>query len=314
MDIFRQLDRPLLSKYLQILAWLCHDSQSILATRLSFLRRQTFITPLVVSRTLFQSSTTYYIDAFTDRLLLDYRYAWQYILAIFDANLYATAFNTDWSLEPGNLSNGYLIRHVSMIFPNGNCSCITSATCQRSLHVGPVEVILPGLFVGCTPLHGLQLSTLECFFSSDCIATIINYLQYLTEADGTSPLNFVSTPTAPLIMAPLNRSLLTRYSPMTQIGDLISAMFVEEWMTRSSYETYFNACAPSFCRFELTTRSSVFYVITSLLGIYGGLTVGLRMVIWNSALLYRSIYRRCRIRHTPVQPFYSGTIVQAITE
>lgn len=307
-DVFRQLDRPILSKHLQILASLCGDFQTILSSRLSFLRRQSLITPLAVSRASFETQTTYYINTFTNRLLLDYGRTWQYILAIFDANLHATTFNTDWSLEPGNLSNGYLIRNVPVTFPNSSCNCVVSGECQRPLRIGPVNMILPGLFVGCTPLHGLHISTLECFFSSDCIANIVNHLGYLTHADGNPPSNFSFSRNAPVVIAALNSSLQSRYLPTTPIGQLISEMVVEEWMISSSYETYFNICAPSFCRYEYATRKSVFFVVASLLGIYGGLTVGLRLAVWNGALLYRSLYRRCRTRSTAVQPF-DGTIV-----
>ncbi|CAF3375018.1 unnamed protein product [Rotaria socialis] len=49
------------------------------------------------------------------------------------------------------------------IYSNITYNCAASDACQRLLRIGPSDLILPGLVVGCLPLDGLRLSTLECF-------------------------------------------------------------------------------------------------------------------------------------------------------
>ena len=69
---------------------------------------------------------------------------------MFHCNFLTSSFNTDWSLEYGNESNGYVLRSVPRLFNNGSCSCVVSSNCQQPLRVGPSDVILPGLVIGCS--------------------------------------------------------------------------------------------------------------------------------------------------------------------
>ena len=46
-----------------------------------------------------------------------------------------------------------------------------------------------------------------------------------------------------------------------------------------SYASYYSQCQPQFCQYTVTERSELLYVVTSLLGFYGGLSVVLRLII-----------------------------------
>ena len=105
---------------------------------------------------------------------------------------------------------------------------MVSDGCQQPLRVGPADVILPGLVIGCSPFDGLRLSTLECFFSSDCIANVTRYLEYYTENDGSPPMNFTPPASAPLVILPMDSSKASRFSATTPIGTLIDELFIEE--------------------------------------------------------------------------------------
>ncbi|CAF4909751.1 unnamed protein product [Rotaria sp. Silwood1] len=149
-----------------------------------------------------------------------------------------------------------------------------SATCQEPLRIGPSDLFLPGLVVGCSPYEGLRMSTLECFFSSTCISTILTYLEYYTQMDGSPPINFVPPTDLPLSISPLDNSTPSRFLKNTSIGTLLNEFFIEEWTYKISYEDYFAACAPTSCTFKYVTHNNILYVATSILGLYGGLTIG----------------------------------------
>ncbi|CAF3772842.1 unnamed protein product [Rotaria sp. Silwood1] len=106
----------------------------------------------------------------------------------------------------------------------------------------------------------------------------------------------------PFVVAPLDNSTPSRFSPNTLIGTLIDELFIEQWTKTSSYKNYFAACAPSLCRYEYLRRNSILYVVTSVLALYGGLTVGLRFIIWNSVRVYYLVKARLPAHHTTVQP------------
>ncbi|CAF4441305.1 unnamed protein product [Rotaria sp. Silwood2] len=114
----------------------------------------------------------------------NYRGLQYFVLDLFHFSFLPTAFNNDWLLEYGDESDGYLIRSVPRSFTNTTCNCMISGACKEPLRIGPPDLFLPGLVVGCLPFDGLRMSTLECFFSSSCISTILTYLEYYTQMDG----------------------------------------------------------------------------------------------------------------------------------
>ncbi|CAF3635148.1 unnamed protein product [Rotaria sp. Silwood1] len=176
-----------------------------------------------------------------------------------------------------------------------------STTCQEPLRIGPPGLFLPGLVVGCLPMEGLRMSTLECFFSSSCISTILTYLEYYIQMDGSPPIDFVPPTVLPLTISPLNDSIPSRFSKNTTIGTLIDEYFLEDWTYEISYENYFAACAPSHCNFDYVTRNNILYVATSVFGLYGGLTIGLRFIIWHVIRFYRLMENNIHSRRVTAQ-------------
>ncbi|CAF1063965.1 unnamed protein product [Rotaria sp. Silwood1] len=114
--------------------------------------------------------------------------------------------------------------------------------------------------------------------------------------DGSPPLDFVPPTISDFPFVPLSNSTPSRFSPMTSIGELIGELLTEQWITNISYEAYFTVCAPTSCRYEHIERSSILYAATSLLAIYGGLTLGLRFIVWHGTLLYGYLKNRFRVQ------------------
>ncbi|CAF4641241.1 unnamed protein product [Rotaria sp. Silwood1] len=161
------------------------------------------------------------------------------------------------------------------------CNCAVSSTCQQPLRIGPSDLILPGLVIGCSPMEGLH---------------------YYTQIDGSPPVNFTPPKTPPIVIASLNTSLSTRFLPSTQIGELIHEMFLEQLTNVISYEKYYATCAPSVCRYEYVERSNILYIVTTLLGLYGAVSVGLRLLIWNSLRIYHKIKNYFHYHNAAIQP------------
>ncbi|CAF4227020.1 unnamed protein product [Rotaria sordida] len=100
--------------------------------------------------------------------------------------------------------------------------------------------------------------------------------------DGLPPTDFVPPTILPSTKSPLDSSTLSRFSKNTSID-------------------YFAACAPTHCNFEYVTRNNLLYVATSVLGLYDGLTIGLRFITWNAIWLYRWMKKRIRSHRVTVQ-------------
>jgi hypothetical protein len=103
---------------------------------------------------------------------------------------------------------------------------------------------------------------------------------------------------------PLNISLPSRFYPVSSVtfGTLIDELFIESWINSSNYSAYFSTCAPLTCGYSYTKRSNFLYMLTTFLGLYGGLTVGLKLIIWHVLLIYWKIDQSIIHRHRRINP------------
>jgi hypothetical protein len=282
---------------------MCNESNRAFTSQYPGFSGKTLLTAFTLSRNSFETEATKIIDSFIQLQPAEFQRNTRFNIELLSFNLVPNFLSTDWSLELGDMSNSYITHSIPREYGNNSCNCMVSRECQRPLRVGPPDLFLPGLVLSCSLIDGLRMSSLECFFSSSCIASIIAHLNYYTQMDGSPPINF-STASAPnLIIPPLNSDTISRFLKTTLVSEIMDKQFIESWNTTMSYEKYFAVCAPSICRYEYTQRQGILYVITTLLALYGGLTIGLRLVIWELTKLGRSIRNRLFSHRTPVLPF-----------
>ena len=263
----------------------------------------TLLSASVFSRATFTVRANQTIDKHVEGNVAFFKYGNQVLPMAYRCNLIVNAFNTDWEIEYGNAANGYLLRGVARVFANSSCNCVVSDDCQQPLRIGPSTPMLPGLVVGCSPLYGLRLSTLECFYSATCVDTIIRHMQDYSQANGSESSNVTVAENRSLPMVPLDASKLERFSRTDPISSLLDASFIEHWNRNISYEKYFAFCAPTRCHYTYAKTNDALYIITTLLGLYGGLTVSLRFLIWNASRVFYMIKRHLGRRPTPVVSF-----------
>ena len=303
---YSQLDRPLLSKHFQTLGWYCKEAEKRTQIGVNSLYTSTLLSTSVFSRNTFTTRANQTIRKHLEDTKTYLKNGIERVSMMYSGNLIANAFNADWMLEYGTTTDAYLLRGVPNLFENGSCNCVVSDSCQRSLRVGPPNLILPGLVVGCSPLNTLRLCTLECLFSSECIDAILNHLQYYTQANGSEPSNFTLTVIPPLNFSPLSASKLVRFSPTDLIGSLLDESFIDQSNQTMSYEKYFAACEPLNCYYSYEKGIDSLHIIISMLSLYGGLTISLRFIIWNTARIYYKVKARLRTQATSVEPFGVG--------
>jgi hypothetical protein len=121
-----------------------------------------------------------------------------------------------------------------------------------------------GFRIACYMVEGILQSTLECLFDAKCVQVMATIFPNI---DGANRY--------------LLKSNETKFSPNTSIEAVVNALFIENWSTTSSFSDYYAKCAPISCTYTFTQTGSVLFVITTLLGLFGGLTVVLRLVVFN---------------------------------
>jgi len=157
-----------------------------------------------------------------------------------------------------------------------NRSCLqaggitTAAVIYYSANVS-ATVIVPGFLQGCFIVEGLLQSDLRCFYNASCINELETYL----------------SPQYAINVTALDDSLSSNYLPNSTIQQLLDHLMIEEWNVTHMYDRYYNACQPTECTYNVEARNAVIYVVTTLIGIIGGLTTVLQFIILSSVKLVR---------------------------
>ncbi|CAF0805382.1 unnamed protein product [Rotaria sordida] len=152
-----------------------------------------------------------------------------------------------------------------------NCLCTLSSSCLISFglyEINPysweiltTHLIVPNFFLGCSQIEGLMKSTLECFYNLSCMIELDQY--YLIPLG--SSFNFST----------LNENLSP---PNETIESIINKLMIDSWISNISFSSYYNTCSPSSCTYEYISRNALFFIITTILGICSGLSLGLKLL------------------------------------
>jgi hypothetical protein len=101
-------------------------------------------------------------------------------------------------------------------------------------------------------------SDLRCFFDVDCLQQLADSL-YLLSVNASDIV--------------LTNSITTnRYQPISPWLEIVSNLMVEEWNNQTSYDDYFNECQPSVCTATYISHGNIVYIVTTTIGLIGGLT------------------------------------------
>ena len=132
-------------------------------------------------------------------------------------------------------------------------------------------------------IEALLQSTLQCFYRQKCIDQLQVYL--------LAPV--------PMYVKALNASLPSQYSKTSTIEDLLNNLMIEKWNSTPLYDQYYNECQPTECTYTITTRNNVIYIITTLIGIIGGLTKFSKLLVPALVEIIVYCFRKWRNRVVP---------------
>ncbi|CAF3891451.1 unnamed protein product [Rotaria sp. Silwood1] len=148
------------------------------------------------------------------------------------------------------------------IFEDG-CVCSNLRGCPRpvsifNLNTKSIETNITGMIFDCLLLDGVLASSLECFYQSSCLSLLLNET------------------IIPIGVQPFNA--LSRFTQTTTIGQLLTELMIEKLTKKIHFLRYYTGCNPAFCTYSYTRRFDVLFVITMVVGTYGGLSVILRFL------------------------------------
>jgi hypothetical protein len=188
------------------------------------------------------------------------------------ATMYTTG-ETDISWR----SSSYSTNFQAVVNEIENCSCGLNDDCKQKLELynqtwssnGIIGVLfnIPNMFSGCFNIPSLLQSSLECFFDQTCLNNVLRKTRVPREYQGNK----------------MNVSILkinsTRFSPNISVEEIINEMMIEKWGDNINYSQYYEQCAPKLCTYSFTSRNNALYVFTTMIGLFGGLSVALRIIV-----------------------------------
>lgn len=254
------------------LSRLCTLSQSTVNKATDEFLAEVFVSAQAISELDFLSQMNVSIQKFKTTTPTRFAHTLQLLRDISQANAFVSGFflNWHWSLKNDQSSATIPTYPVTM---KNQCSCATRNDCFESGSFydglgGTVLYTIPGLNVGCSIVETLLRSTFECLYDRACIAHTVKHIKQLPDTFNGS-----------IGYMPMNSTIMSRFSTHTTIGDVVDALFIEKWHINVSYAAFYRQCAPSYCSYTDQQRHNFLYVISRLLGLYGGLTVSLHLIV-----------------------------------
>ena len=266
----------------QLLAALCAVANETVGEAIARFDTSTMLTEKVQSRETIESKANSTLHHFQRSIPRTFVRTFDFIRSIAQGNGIVSSILSNWHFQSLNTTFIKRIDYPSLwpeprSYGENNCSCGTSATCSSQAVLDGST--LPGFRVGCYPLEALLQSTLECLYNVSCI----DALRFMYQR-----VNFT--------VDPLDATLS---SPSATVQSLIDTLLVDRWETSVTYEQYYAACAPLACTYTLTTQLDVVYMLTTIIGVYGGLTVVLKLLTPIPVKSWRSLTRYYRRRVAP---------------
>jgi hypothetical protein len=101
----------------------------------------------------------------------------------------------------------------------------------------------------------------------------------------------------------LDTSLSSRFLENSTIEHLLGELMVEEWNSSIMYENYFNECEPIECTYTHQTKNNIIYIVTTIIGLIGGLTTALKLIVPRLVEFIAFCTQKWGWRRTSVVPF-----------
>jgi hypothetical protein len=247
-----------------LLKVLCSQSNQTINNSLQEFLNRKLVTTQAISKNLFELQATTLIEDWKVITIKNFLRTLQLIRVTQHGNHLAAADSNSRFYVKMMLSKSLVNSSVYY----DKCNCMVNASCHSPMLVvneklsvfGPLFEI-PGFFMGCFRLEALLSSTLECFYNQTC-------------------MDIVNAKTYSLLRLPFNFTALnaTRNSPNESIYSVASQLFVDKWSNYSSFNNYYTACAPRSCTYEYMRRRKLVFLITSIIGMFGGLTTVLTII------------------------------------
>ena len=248
----------------QALRMFCELTNTTIINSLDRFYSNQYVTASITSDRVFRAQSQQLIDQFKSSTINTFLLSLSLVRNTTQGNALFSSTKTNYELSTNGNDSGISTRAEG--YPNCNCRYSSKCVKRSSIFRSPDSKILfsiPDFYMGCYVIEALLQSSLRCFYQQSCINGLEVYL-YLPV--GTT-------------LTALNSSMQSRYSVSSTIESMINNLMIEEWNATIRYTKYYDVCRPDKCGYSVEGRNDLIYIITTVVGIVGGLTTVLKFVV-----------------------------------
>ncbi|CAF1678966.1 unnamed protein product, partial [Adineta ricciae] len=266
----------------QILTSFCQLAQYAIKSSLPKFYSTRFISNELVYEELLYNQSKSSIDLYIAVTAEHFAYLFNLIRDIAFGNGLVSGLLTNFDFEITEyipLFSGHRVIYKSKIYKHiYTCNCSINPTCISPVGIydsitGDVLFVVPGLYTGCLLVEAVRQSNLQCLYNQTCLDQIDVFLQS----------------SVPFYVTPLNTSIPSRYNLTTNVSQVLENLMIESWIKNISYSSYYSECKPNQCTYTKIGKNNGVYIVTALLGLFGGLYKTLYFLV---PILLKIIRRR----------------------
>ncbi|CAF1033170.1 unnamed protein product [Adineta steineri] len=284
--------RSTASQQFQLLAALCRSTARGINDSLQSFFRSELITEKLMTKAFFQARIQADIDTFKNNTLDAFGYKLTFIHEIIQGNFLVPSSGTTlifyFHYIPLELNPLWMVTAGPSAFfspDDGDlCTCEKLSTCytragffgNNLFNINSTDFdrlyIIDEWYTGCRPIDSLLLSTLKAFYNQTEINSLLNFFPDISS-------NFTC----------LNANKTSRFQMNDTLKTIVKSGFIEKWIQEENYSSYFNKCVPELCLYTTNKRFNIYYILTAVIGVYGGLSLSLRLII---PIIIKFIFQR----------------------
>ena len=265
------------------IASFCQLSVSLVNDKYFDFNRSSFITHQIIALDQLLKQGQSLIDLFISTTENTYINSMQTIRDTIHTNTFISFYGLSTSIIPTIINQTDFKISIRPKFYNMSsmlsCSCYTDPTCIEPAGLynsdDTLTYLIPGFFIGCYIIEATLQSNLASFYNQ----TWIDEFREKINFDYISPFPFYTTA--------LNASRNSQYNVTTSINNMMKKMMTESWYTHINYSAYFEQCHPIECKYTYVIKYDLVYIISTIIGLIGGLDTIFRFVIPRAVKLIR---------------------------
>ena len=269
----------------EALSLLCKSIDGHITASIEQFRSSSYVSTLVTSSVSMEAVFEILIKQFKISTTKTFVSSLGLISGVFESNTVPLATRSYFTPD----AFGTILGYPSWKNFSGGCDCTSGNTCslQSAIYQNGSRSsgwVVPGFYTACFVLESLRASTLACFYNETCLKDL------QTHMGSELNTNFDA----------LNSSAPSRFQRDSTIGPMLGELMVEQWTNSTTYDGYYAVCQPSECRYTLTSKNDAIHIVTTLIGLVGGLVTVLKFTVPRIVFLVDKYirYRIMNILHS----------------